>query len=83
MNVVMIQRSDLEDTIRKAAEMGAELALRRMPKSRPEQYNIQDAATELGIHRHTLRRMIDSGTVKLNSCGKISAAEIERIIKPS
>lgn len=83
MDIVLIRKSDLEETIRQAALLGAETAIRKMPKNRPGQFNIQDAAKELGIHRHTVKRMLDCGAIRLNACGKISASEIDRILTSS
>lgn len=80
MDVVMIHRCDLDEAIRNAALMGAEMAIRKMPKDRPSQYSIQDAANELRLHRNTVSKMIKSGEIKLNSCGKIPAEQIEKII---
>lgn len=81
MDIVMIKRADLETAIRDAANLGAELALRRAPKDRPSQYNKTDAARELGVSRPTLYAMIKSGDLKLNSCGKIPAEQIESLIQ--
>ena len=81
MDVIMIHRCDLDDAIRHAALMGAEMAIRRMPKDRPSQYNIQDAADELSLHRNTVSKMIKSGDLKLNACGKIPAEQIDKLIR--
>ena len=81
MDVIMIHRADLDDVIRQAALMGAEMAIRKMPKDRPQQYNIQDAANELSLHRNTITKMIKSGDLKLNACGKIPAEQIDKLIK--
>ena len=81
MDVVMIYRADLDDAIRQAALMGAEIALRKMPKNRPSQYNIKDAAEELGLHRNTISKMIKSGDIKLNACGKIPVEQIDKLLK--
>lgn len=79
MDVIMIHRGDLDDAIRQAAQMGAELALRKMPKNRPAQFNIQEAANELSLHRNTVTKMIKSGDLKLNACGKIPVEQIDRL----
>lgn len=80
MDIVLIKRADLEAAIRDAAIRGADLAIRRAPKDRPSQYRKIDAAKELGVSRPTLDRMIAAGSVRLNECGRIPAAEIDRVI---
>ena len=80
MDVIMIHRGDLDEAIRQAALMGAEMAIRKMPKNRPEQYNITDAGKVLGVTRQTVSKLISAGNIKLNSCGKIPASEIDRVI---
>lgn len=81
MEVIMMRRDDFEEAIQEAALRGAELAIRKMPKDRPTQYNIADAANELHLHRNTVTRMIKSGDIKLNSCGKIPVEQIDKLIK--
>lgn len=81
MEVIMMRRSDFEDAIRDAAQRAADLAVRKMPKDRPTQYNIGEAANELHMHRNTITRMIKSGDIKLNSFGKIPVEQIDKLLK--
>lgn len=76
----MMRRDDLNDAIMEAALRAAEIALRRAPKDRPQQYRKVDAAKELGVSRPTLDRMIAAGNLRLNECGRIPAEEIDRVI---
>lgn len=79
MEMVLISRADLTSTIHEAALLGATIALRKIPRNRPAQYSISDAAKEIGVSRPTLYKMINSGEIKLNECRKVPAGEIERI----
>ena len=40
----MMRRDDFEETIKEAVLRRAELAIKKMPKDRPTQYNIGEAA---------------------------------------
>ena len=80
MEFVVIRRTDLNEIIRDAALAGAETALRRAPKRCKEQYNILETAQELDVCRHTVKKMINAGEIKLNTAGKIPASEIDRLL---
>lgn len=47
---------------------------------RPLQVTQQQAAEMLGLSRHTVRRMIRAGTMKLNKCGMISISEVDHAL---
>lgn len=62
----------------------ATLAIQRYAEShpRPVQVTQLQAADMLGISRATVSRMVRNGALKLNSCGMISIAEIDRALAP-
>jgi excisionase family DNA binding protein len=80
MDIVLIKKKDLEEIIRDAALRGAEVAIRKMPKKHPRQYTISEAAEEIGVSRPMIYKMIKAGEIKLNSCGRISDTDIDRLI---
>lgn len=47
---------------------------------RPLHVTQSQAAEMLGVHRHTVASLIRAGTIRLNKCGLIPAAEIDRVI---
>ncbi len=60
----------------------AELAVRRYAEShpRPPQVTQAQAAQMLGLSRATVCRLVRAGTLKLNGCGMIPIAEIDRAL---
>lgn len=83
VTIVVMTREELDAVIYRAARLGAEEAIRKMPGNKPAQYTKSGAAKVLGISRPTLDRIIKAGTVKLTSCGRISAEDVERLVKPA
>lgn len=81
MDMTLISKADLESVIREAARLGAEEALRNLPKDRPEHYNYTEAARALGLSRQTVAKMVRSRRLPLNSFGLIPAEAIERALK--
>lgn len=81
MNVIMITHDDLHAAIKEAAKLGAEEALRSLPKDRPEQVNYTDAGKLLGLSRQTVAKMVRAGVLKLNSCGLIPIDEIDKALR--
>ena len=81
MDIIMMHRSDFEDAIRDAAQRAADLAVRKMPKDRPTQYNLKDAANEIGVHPNTITNMVKAGTIKLNAFGKVPVEQIDKLLK--
>ena len=81
MDMTLISKADLESVIREAARLGAEEALRNLPKDRPEHYNYTDAAKALGLSRQTVAKMVKSGRLKLNTFGMIPAEAIDKALK--
>jgi predicted DNA-binding protein (UPF0251 family) len=49
---------------------------------RPTQVTQQQAAEMLSISRHTISRLIKAGHLKLNQCGMISVADVDRMLLP-
>lgn len=47
---------------------------------RPLQVTQKQAAEMLGIHFHTVRKMIRAGTIKLNACGMIPISEVDKAL---
>jgi DNA-binding transcriptional regulator LsrR (DeoR family) len=47
---------------------------------RPTQVTQQQAAEMLSISRHTVSRLIKAGHLKLNQCGMISVADVDRML---
>lgn len=80
VDLVMIRRDHLNDAIREAARLGAEMAIRMAPKDRASQYTLSDAAKELGISRPTLSKVMQANGIALNACGKVSREDVERLI---
>lgn len=81
LDVTMISRADLMSVIKEAARLGAEEALRNLPKDRPEQVNYTDAGKILGMSRQTVAKMVKSGSIRLNACGLIPIAEIDKVLR--
>lgn len=79
MNLVVIDRAELESAIQAAAKMGAERALAALQAANePKSYTYTQAAGKLGVCRQTISRMVSAGIIKLNSAGKIPAGELKR-----
>ena len=83
VTIVVMTREELDAVIRHAARLGAEEAIRKMSGNRPAQYTKSSAAKALGISRPTLDRIIKAGTIKLTSCGRICAEDVDRLAKPA
>ncbi|MES2770395.1 MAG: helix-turn-helix domain-containing protein [Pseudomonadota bacterium] len=47
---------------------------------RPSQVNQDQAAEMLDMCRPTLRKLISSGAIRLNKCGRIPVSEIDRVL---
>lgn len=58
----------------KAVQMFAE------SRPRPSQVTQAQAAEMLGISRHTVARLVRAGKLKLNGCGMIATADVDRIL---
>jgi len=60
----------------------AELAVKRYAEThpRPPQVNQEQAAKMLGKSHVTVRKLIRSGIIRLNSCGDIPITEIDRVL---
>ena len=72
-NARSIKMSELEIAI-KAVRLYAET------HPRPVQVTQQQAAEMLGLSRHTVRKMISAGALKLNKCGMITTSEVDRAL---
>jgi hypothetical protein len=77
----MLSREDLDDAIRSAARIGAEIALRNAPRERPEQYTFTDAAKKLGRSRQHVACLVRAGELRINGNNKIPASEIDRFLE--
>lgn len=60
------------------AEYAARRALEARP--RPSQVTQEQAAEMLGLSHVTVRKLIRSGKIKLNGCGRIPVSEIDRVL---
>jgi len=60
----------------------ATAAVRRYAEShpRPSQVNQTQAAEMLGLSKATVCKLVRNGTLKLNACGLIPIAEIDRAL---
>ncbi|MDD2978296.1 helix-turn-helix domain-containing protein [Aquabacterium sp.] len=47
---------------------------------RPSHVNFGQAAEMMGLSRPTLRKLIESGSIRLNACGLIPISEIDRAL---
>lgn len=62
----------IDEIILKAVRLSAEM------RPRPTQVDFGQACEMLDITRPTLRKIINAGAIRLNSCGKIPIEEIDR-----
>lgn len=81
MNVVMLTREDLDATIKEAARLAAEHAIKSIPRDRPVQVNYTQAAKILGMSRQKVSRMVVAGQIRITPTGAIPIGEIDRITK--
>ena len=58
VTIVVMTREELDTVICHAARLGAEEAIRKMPKDRPEQVNYTGAGKLLGLSRQTVAKMV-------------------------
>lgn len=66
--------SELETVALRAVQLYAE------SHPRPSQVSQSQAAEMLNLSRATISRMVKAGALKLNGCGLISTAEIDRVL---
>ena len=83
IQVVTIERDELNDIIAATARRAAEETLARAPKPgvRPSQITYKQAAELLGLSPQTVSKMVRAGTIKLNKFGTISMEEIDRALQ--
>ncbi|MDR2366001.1 MAG: helix-turn-helix domain-containing protein [Zoogloeaceae bacterium] len=73
---------EMKDAIDAAAKRAAEEVIRRLPaQPRPAHVTQKQAAEMLGISQPTVSKLVKSGALKLNKCGLIPIAEIDRAIQ--
>jgi excisionase family DNA binding protein len=60
------------------ASKAVELYAQRHP--RPVHVTQQQAAEMLGLHRHTIRRFIEAGKLRLNRCGLIPTEQVDALL---
>ncbi|WP_321899537.1 helix-turn-helix domain-containing protein [Paraburkholderia heleia] len=51
-----------------------------MRHPRPAHVTQQQAAEMLGMHRHTIRRFIETGKLRLNRCGLIPTEQVDALL---
>lgn len=51
-----------------------------MRHPRPSQVTITQAADMLGLHRHTVRKLMDAGRLKFNECGLIPVEQVDAVL---
>ncbi|CAJ0893897.1 hypothetical protein R77569_04352 [Ralstonia mannitolilytica] len=72
---------DMETNALEIAVQAARIALAERP--RPSQVTQGQAAEMLGISRWTVAKMVESGQLRLNGCGRIPIGQIDKLLAPS
>jgi excisionase family DNA binding protein len=62
------------------AVAGKAVELYAMRHPRPAHVTQGQAAEMLGLHRHTVRRFIESGKLRLNRCGLIPTEQVDLLL---
>lgn len=65
--------SEIDEVIERAVDR----ALAKRP--RPTQVTQAQAAEMLGLHRHTVAKLIAAGSLRLNRCGMIPIEQVDSI----
>lgn len=71
----------METNALEIAVQAARIALAERP--RPSQVTQGQAAEMLGISRWTVAKMVESGQLRLNGCGRIPIGQIDKLLAPS
>ena len=82
--VVILSRGELDAAIDAAARKAVSEMLARVPMNqpRPPHVNQAQAAEMLDLSPPTVKKLINSGKLRLNDAGLIPMADIDRLIDP-
>lgn len=84
-NLVVLQKEDLNDLLRRAGEDAANRVVAsimdKVSPMRPRHVTQTQAAEMLNLSKSTICRMVKSGSIRLNKCGLISIEQIDAIVK--
>jgi excisionase family DNA binding protein len=75
---IEVSKNELLLMIQDAVERGVATALSMHP--RPSSVNFEQAAEMLGLSSKTVSNMVRQGRINLNKLGRISIAEIDRLL---
>jgi excisionase family DNA binding protein len=80
--LALLSESDIRELAIEAARTVAHQMIRVLSKPRPSSVTQTDAAEMLGVSAPTVKRMLDSGKLKLNGIGRIPIESVDAILNP-